>query len=576
MRREVSPTNESQKQQRRLKVDKRYLCGLYGRVSTQRQALIEDGGLDTQFSQMEKRVQFENDMGSDGSWEIVDRYREEGRSGKDLERPEFKRMMNDIREGKVNTVIVYKIDRITRSLRDFYDLWETFEEYGVQFVSLHEKFDTTTAVGRAMLKLILVFAELEREQTAERTSATMRHRAEQGLWNGGHRLGYDLDRDNKGYLNVNPDEKRIVREHFFAKCVELGSASKVVQHLKEQGIRRPKRTSRSGKVSGGGPYYKQPVVNVLTDKVYIGKIEFKGEVFEGQHEAIIDEDLFDQVQEIIAANRETCSNGKAQGEHVFLLQGLIRCGKCGSMMTPKWCSGRGGTRNFYYACTRNNHSVGAECNARYLPAPAVETFVTEQVERWTDDEKALEKAVEKASNHQDGELERLADELRDVNRRVRETQASLSRLVAAVADGADFRTFEERIQALELDRATLEGRAAELELEIESARDETPSLDAVTETFCDFPLVVGKLRKSGKLHELKELIACYIAAINVYQEEDDPSSGRMDIMVFEKEVPSQKGVRAHKKTLTAASVNDGNCERLEKLPRQDSNLRQGG
>ena len=137
--------------------------------------MTEDGGLDTQFGLMEKQVEFENAKESDGTWEIVDRYREEGRSGKDLDRPEFKRMMNDIREGKVNTVIVYKIDRITRSLRDFYDLWETFEEYEVQFVSLHEKFDTTTAVGRAMLKLILVFAELEREQTAERTSATMRH-----------------------------------------------------------------------------------------------------------------------------------------------------------------------------------------------------------------------------------------------------------------------------------------------------------------------------------------------------------------------------------------------------------------
>lgn len=181
-------------------------CGLYGRVSTQRQAMVEDGGLDTQFSCMEKSIEFENEKAKaiDETWEIVDRYREEGRSGKDLERPEFKRMMADVQSGRINTVIVYKIDRITRSLRDFYTLWETFEKLGVQFVSLYEKFDTTTAVGRAMLKLILVFAELEREQTAERTAATMQYRAEQGLWNGGVRLGYDLDPDNKGVLKVNP------------------------------------------------------------------------------------------------------------------------------------------------------------------------------------------------------------------------------------------------------------------------------------------------------------------------------------------------------------------------------------
>ena len=119
-----------------------HLCGLYGRVSTARQAAIEDGGLDTQFAMMDKTVEINRLRNTDKTWTVVDRYRDEGKSGKDLERPEFQRMMRDIVSGRINTVIVHKIDRITRSLKDFYVLWETFEKHSVHFISLHENFDT--------------------------------------------------------------------------------------------------------------------------------------------------------------------------------------------------------------------------------------------------------------------------------------------------------------------------------------------------------------------------------------------------------------------------------------------------
>lgn len=542
-------------------------CGLYGRVSTQRQAMVEDGGLDTQFSCMEKSIEFENEKAKaiDETWEIVDRYREEGRSGKDLERPEFKRMMADVQSGRINTVIVYKIDRITRSLRDFYTLWETFEKLGVQFVSLYEKFDTTTAVGRAMLKLILVFAELEREQTAERTAATMQYRAEQGLWNGGVRLGYDLDPDNKGVLKVNPNETSIVINDFFKKCLELGSASKVAQHLAKQGIRRPRHTSRKGKTFGGGPYYKQAVINVLTDKVYLGMIVHSGEAYPGQHEAIVDEDLFLQVQDLLKRNAETCTNGRAQGEHVFLLQGLVRCGKCGSFMTPKWCSGGNGARNFYYSCTRQSHSSGTECTARYVPAETVENFVVEQIAEWAKDREEIERAVQAASKFRVVEVAELSQELNAIRGRLRETQASLSKLISAVEAGADFRTLSDRIQSLEQDRTALEDRISRLEMERTSKEQETLSAEVVAETYCDFPFIVNRLREDDNLHGVKDLLACYIAAIDVHQEADDPSSGHMNIMLFEQELPGWKPL-AQEKTLTGPPLNGWNCERLERLP----------
>ncbi len=122
-------------------------CGLYIRVSTLRQADVEDGSLDTQESKLKAYVDYENK--SDGSWEIAGIYREEGYSGKDLKRPEFQRMMSDIEAGKINTVIIWKIDRLTRSLKDFSMLWDKFQKKGVQLICLNEKFDTSVAIGRA-------------------------------------------------------------------------------------------------------------------------------------------------------------------------------------------------------------------------------------------------------------------------------------------------------------------------------------------------------------------------------------------------------------------------------------------
>lgn len=546
-------------------------CAQYGRVSTLRQAMVEEGGLDTQFNLMDQLVKFETDKDAETEWLVVDRYREEGWSGKNLERPEFKRMMRDIESGKINTVIVYKIDRITRSLRDFYTLWEKFEKHGVQFVSLHEKFDTTSAVGRAMLKLILIFAELEREQTAERTSETMLHRAQQGLFNFQAPLGYEHDPDNKGVLKIVESQKETVIKHFFKKCVELGSASGVVKHLHDAGIKRPKYvTKKTNQPRGGGKYHKQAVINLLTSKVYLGKIEYKGEIYDGQHDAIVEESLFNRVQDIIDANRVGRSNCKAQGEHVYLLQSLVRCGKCGSMMTPVWSTGRSGARRFYYQCTRNSHTNGTECDARYLPAKPVEDFVVDQISEWAKDRKEIERAVKAASKYRDEAIGGINIELQDIRNQLLETKGSLSRLVSAVEGGADYRTFSERIDGLEAERTKLEGRIDRLEIERADREKETLSSEVVAETYCDFPFIVDKLKAQGKLHDLKEILANYIVAIDVHQEEDDPSSGHMNIMLFETEIPGWE-LAEHKKTLISSVLTTGNCERMSKLPRLDSN-----
>ena len=186
--------------------DKDRRCALYVRVSTLNQA--EDGeSLDEQVETLEKYCSFKN-------WQIHGIYREEGVSGKDLKRPAFQRMLSEVEKGKINTVIVKKLDRLSRSIVDFEGLYNFFQDKAVDLVSTQENFDTSTALGRTVIRIVLVFAQLEREQTSERTRDIMAHRARQGLYNGGYpALGYDNAPDQQG-LVVCEAEVPVVREVF--------------------------------------------------------------------------------------------------------------------------------------------------------------------------------------------------------------------------------------------------------------------------------------------------------------------------------------------------------------------------
>ena len=546
-----------------MKDNETHHCGLYGRVSTDRQAMIRDGGLDTQFSVMDKQIEFEKARNTDAQWVIVDRYREEGWSGKNLERPEFKRLMQDIVEGRVKTVLVQKIDRITRSLQDFFSLWKTFEQYDVEFISVHEKFDTTTAVGRAMLKLILVFAELEREQTSERTTATMRHRAEQGLWNGGRRLGYDLDPDEKGVLKVNYEQARIVREHFFEKCAELGSAGRVTKHLKTAGIREPEFTSRRNTKRGGGYFSKMEVIRILTDVVYTGNVTFHEEVFQGRHEAIVADDLFNRVQEILKRNREHKGNVRDPRNHLFLLQGLIRCGRCGSVMTPKTSIGRGGKKHFYYQCTKNSHSVGTECGAKYVPAEAAEEYVLAEMRRIAMSKEQIEEIVRDTNGAKDDRLRRLNAEKRSAQHRLQEVRGKIAPLVAEIESGRRSKSLSERLDELEGDRESIDEQLLGLNQEIESVAQEVLSSEIMLESYRDLPVMLSDLENAGDRHTLKELIACFVQVIRWHQDEGDAAAGTVEIEFFEEVEPLLSCAKEH---LGAATVNDGASRCNGRLP----------
>jgi len=521
------------------------LCALYGRVSTDRQAQVEEGGLDTQVSSMDKFVAFQTESDESTDWVHVDTYLDPGYSGSNLDRPEFRRMMEDIESGRINTVVVYKIDRITRSLKDFMDLWEHFQKNGVHFISLHEKFDTTTAMGRAMLQLIMVFAELERGQTSERTTAVMRHRAEQGLWNGGRRIGYQLDPEEKGVLKVDADWAPIVREHMFEACVRLGSAGKVVKHLKEMGIRVPEYESRRGNKVGGGCFTKPNVIRILTDKLYLGMIAYKDELFEGRHEAIIDKDLFDRVQEILDRNREKKTNSREQRTHVYILQGLIRCGNCGAMMSPKWSTGRGGKQHHYYQCGKSSRTVNTDCDVKYVPAEAAERYVLDELAKWAMDPAEIRHVVQQANATKDGRLERIERDRKRLKKRLDGVTPQINSLVDVLAKGGNFSSVQERLSELETDKATIETELERLDFEHDQVVQHTLSVEVMAANYRDFPTMLEKFKEAEDWEAIKELVACYVEVLDWHQDPEDATTGRVDIMLFEQSDPLPVGAKEH-------------------------------
>jgi site-specific DNA recombinase len=273
-------------------------------------------------------------------------YVEAGKSAKNQNRPKLQELKRDIQAGKIKQVIVWKLDRITRSLLDFAELWALFRKHGVEISSVNEDFDTAGSMGRAMLHIIMVFAQLERELISERTTFVMKDRIERGLSNGGIRWGYQHDKAQNGKLVPDPYWAPIIREHFFDAFERLGSAGAVQRHLASVGIIVPKRQSPDGKIRGGNAFTKQQVTRVLTSDVYLGILSWGKFRKEGCHDPLVSKEQFDRVQKVLNHNRKTMRSRDPMGQYPFLLKGILRC-KCGRMMTSYFSTGHSGTMHPY-------------------------------------------------------------------------------------------------------------------------------------------------------------------------------------------------------------------------------------
>jgi site-specific DNA recombinase len=354
-------------------------CAVYTRKSTEDGLEQEFNSLD---AQRESAEAFIASQKAEGWVCLPHRYDDGGFSGGNTERPALKRLMADIEAGLVDSVVVYKVDRLSRSLMDFSRLMGVFDEHSVSFVSVTQQFNTTHSMGRLTLNILLSFAQFEREIISERTRDKIAAARRKGKWAGGRPvLGYDLiSRPGGGRLEVNPAEAERVRA-LFDLYLGLRSLMPLVGECARRGWTTKAWTTKSGKPQGGRALDKGRLYALLTNPVYAGKVRHHGEVFEGEHEGIIDPELFDRVQRRLALNGRA-GGSRVRNAHHALLKGLIRCSACGCAMTHHFASkttARGTKRYRYYVCIQAQKRGRAACPAPSLPAGELEAFVLDRV-----------------------------------------------------------------------------------------------------------------------------------------------------------------------------------------------------
>jgi site-specific DNA recombinase len=349
---------------------KRVRCAVYTRVSTEYGLNQEFNSLD---AQQEAADAYIRSQAHDGWTMVRTRYDDGGYSGGSTERPALQRLLADIRDRRIDVVVVYKVDRLTRSLADFAKLVELFDAHGVSFVSVTQQFNTTTSMGRLTLNVLLSFAQFEREVTGERIRDKIGASKRRGLWVGGMvPLGY-VSRDKK--LVVEDEEAERVRT-IFRRYLDVGSIGLLLGDLRGRGIVTKVRHLSDGRIVGGIPFTRGPLAYLLRNRFYIGEVDFKGEICPAEHPPILDQDLFEAVQRKLVEQRNGHrTTGTASAS---LLTGRIFDDR-GNRMSPSH-SRKGAKRHSYYVSSAlvQGRSQAAGSVAR-VPAATIEAAILDAV-----------------------------------------------------------------------------------------------------------------------------------------------------------------------------------------------------
>ena len=349
-----------------------FRCAIYTRKSTEHNLDLEFNSLDAQREACEAYIKSQAHEG----WRLVpDRYDDGGLSGASLERPALQVLLADVRASKINTVVVYKVDRLTRSLADFAKLVELFDQYGVSFVSIAQSFNTTSSMGRLTLNVLLSFAQFEREVIGERVRDKIAASKRKGIWVGGPvPLGYRVI-DKK--LVVVPEEAEAVRT-IFTSYQQLGSIGALVEELDRQGIRTKANGLTNGNVRGGIRFGVGSLAHLLKNRFYIGEVVYRGATHRGEHEPILERELFAAVQAKLVANTVT-RQVRLKGSPA-ILTGRIFDDR-GNRMSPSH-SNKLGVRYRYYVSHAIVQKRRAEAGSvTRVPAAEIEQRVLDAVRR---------------------------------------------------------------------------------------------------------------------------------------------------------------------------------------------------
>ena len=352
-------------------------CAIYTRKSS-------DEGLDQAFNSLDAQREageaYVKSQASEG-WKVIPTlYDDGGFSGGSMERPALRKLLDDVEAGLIDVVVVYKIDRLTRSLADFARIVETFDARSVSFVSVTQAFNTTSSMGRLTLNVLLSFAQFEREVTGERIRDKIAASKTKGMWMGGvPPLGYDLPEAGSRTLRVNETEAQLVRS-IYERYLAIGSVHRLAASLTSDGILSKRHVTSNGRELGGTPFGRGALFHLLRNRIYLGQIVHKDLVHQGEHLPIVDADLFELVQQHLAANRVSRSTANERRTERAMLTGRL-FDASGEPMSPAHSRGSSGRLYRYYVSASVQRGRSRDGELHRVAASAIEQLVKATLER---------------------------------------------------------------------------------------------------------------------------------------------------------------------------------------------------
>lgn len=423
-------------------------AAIYCRVSTIMQGEAEYSSLDAQEDQLKAYCKGKG-------WNVVQVYRDI-KSGKDLDRDKIQQLLKDAEDKLFDIVVATKIDRFSRSIIDFYDFSKRLTELGVDISSATQPIDTSNSAGKLMLDIFLAFAQFERNIISERTKEGMAARAQKGFYTGGHLvLGYE---NQDGVLKVVEDEKEIVSK-IFKYYLEEPSTNTVAKRLNSDGYKTKNYLTSKGKPKGGKSFTKADILRTLKNKLYIGKMVWKGEEFPGVHNPIVDENIFNKVQDRLNESRKDFQVTRKTKSPLTLL-GITKCGICGSQLTTS--STKGG-KHYYYKCSKKAHSTSLHCSAKDLPAEILENCISDLIHSMINENEFFTAIYDQIKFNGKSELDSINSELKNLRNNRTKLESENNNLLTAVKNNSTLKNIESvgtELQKIELGISSLSQKIA--------------------------------------------------------------------------------------------------------------------
>lgn len=476
-------------------------CAIYTRKSTEEGLEQEFNSLDAQREAGENYIRSQVNEG----WEIIpEGYDDGGFTGGNMNRPALQRLMTDIETGKVDCVVVYKVDRLSRSLLDFARLMEVFDRHRVSFVSVTQQFNTASSMGRLVLNVLLSFAQFEREIISERTRDKIAAARRKGKWVGGMPLlGYDVDpRGSK--LIVKDDEAARVRT-IFHLYVQHQSLIAVIRELDNRGWVNKRWVTKKGIERGGKPFTKTSLHKLMTNITYLGKVRYKDEVHEGEHAAIIGPDLWQQAHAIMQRNSRT-GGAAVRNKFGALLKGLLRCVACDSSMTPTHSTKNGKKRYRYYVCCHALKRGWHNCPSPSIPATEIERFVVDQIRSIGHDPELIRETVARAREQAQSQLSLLEMEQASLERELARWGTEIYDVVAHVGPSDKDSPAVARLADLQDRTRTAERRATEVREQFRAISTGVIDHNEVATAMAKFDLVWQALTPREQVRVIELLV----------------------------------------------------------------------